>query len=161
MFLSPGLTFAASTGVVGSAMAAGAMAGFSISAIPAVLGGGGSPSVMLKQWWIIYNNGKAVPAVALLSALSYSSVSYSQYAKASPHWRGFALAGLLTVAAIPFTMAVLLPVNNELSAAAHSQTKTMSEDRVRGLVTKWSYLNVARLTLPLSGAIVGLLTLLA
>jgi hypothetical protein len=138
------------------------MAGFSISAIPAVLGGGGSPSVMLKQWWIIYNNGKAVPAAALLSALSYGSVSYNQYALASPHWRGFALAGLLTVAAIPFTMAVLLPVNNELSAAAHSQTKTtMSEDRVRGLVTKWSYLNVARLTLPLSGAIVGLLTLLA
>lgn len=143
------------------------MAGFSISAIPAVLGGGASPSVMAKEWYIIYNNGKAVPVAALISALSYGTVSYGQYAKASAQWRGFALAGALTVAAIPFTMAVLLPVNNELSAAAQSQQqqevnkKTMSDDRVRGLVTKWSYLNVVRLSLPLSGAIVGLWTLLA
>jgi hypothetical protein len=142
-------------------MVPGAMASFSLSAIPSVLKGGAPSNVMLKQWSIIYNNGRAVPISALISAISYGIVSYSQRDKESRQWRGFALAGALTVAAIPFTMTVLMSTNNELLAAAGSQVKTLSDDRVRGLITKWTNLNMIRLMLPLSGAIVGLWTLLA
>ncbi|KAK9775445.1 hypothetical protein SCAR479_07834 [Seiridium cardinale] len=161
MSLSPGMTFAASASVVSSAMAAGAMAGLSLCAVPAIFQVSVPSSVMLKQWSIVYNNGKAIPLTALLAAISYGVVSYNQHAKDSPRWRGFALAGVLTVAAIPFTMVVLMPTIKVLEEAGQSQTKTLSDDRVRSLVRKWMHLNTIRCSLPLTGAVVGLWALLS
>ncbi|KAH8195434.1 hypothetical protein TruAng_010414 [Truncatella angustata] len=161
MSLSSGMTLAASASIIASAAAAGAMASFSICAIPAVLKGGASSDVMLKQWWTIYHHGKVVPITALIAALSYGAVSYNQHTKTSPRWRGFALAAAFTVAAIPFTIAFIGPTNSELSAGAHAEARTMSDKRVRSLITKWMNLNYIRLSLPLTGAIVGLWTLLS
>lgn len=133
----------------------------SLCAIPAVVKSGAPSNVMLKQWSIVYNNGKAIPLTALIAAISYGVVSFNQRSRYSPRWKGFALASILTVAAIPFTMIFMMATNNELDGAAHSHVKTLSDDRFRTLITKWVRLNTIRLSLPLSGAIIGLWTLLA
>ncbi|KAI0126940.1 hypothetical protein BJ170DRAFT_684512 [Xylariales sp. AK1849] len=154
------MTVAASASIVGSAAAAGAMAALSVCAIPAVLKAGAPSDVMLRQWYIIFNNGKAIPATAAVSAIGYGVVSYDQWTKGLQSWRGFALSGALAVAAIPFTMAFIMPTNNELMAAAHSAVKTMNDERVKSLIMKWLKLNSVRGFLPLAGAVVGLWSLL-
>ncbi|KAI1841393.1 hypothetical protein JX265_007460 [Neoarthrinium moseri] len=160
MSLSPGLTLAASASIVGSAAAAGAIAALSGCAIPAVLGAGAPTEVMLRQWYIIFNRGKAIPLTSLISALSYGAVSYGTWSHGLPQWKGFALSGLFAAASIPFTIAFLMPTNNALEAAAHSEVRTLSDDKVRGLITKWMKINNIRIFIPLSGAILGLWTLL-
>jgi hypothetical protein len=138
----------------------GAMASLSICAIPAVLRGGASADVMLRQWYIVYNTGKAIPMTAVASALSYWAAAYGQWTRGL-EWRGFAVGGALAAAAVPFTMTVIMPTNRELSAAANSKAKTMSDARVRSLISTWTKLNVVRVFLPLSGAVLGLYSLLA
>lgn len=116
---------------------------------------------MLKQWSIIYNNGKAIPLTAFVAAISYGVVAYNTRSRDLPRWKGFALASVLTVAVIPFTVTFMLSTNNELEAAAHNQIKSMSDERARNLIIKWARLNTIRVSLPIAGAIIGLWALVA
>jgi hypothetical protein len=136
------------------------MASLSLCSIPAVLGAGAPTSVMLRQWCVVYNNGKAIPALAVAAALSYGVSAYG-FRTRGLAWRGVALAGALSVAAVPFTLAFIMPTNNELETAADNKMKPMSDGRARYLITKWTRLNMVRAFLQLSGAVVGLWSLLA
>jgi hypothetical protein len=132
----------------------------SLCAIPAVLQAGAPADVMCRQFYIIITNGALIPITAVASALSYGAVSYGKWT-VGLEWKGFALGGAFTAALIPFTIALILPTNKELSAAAKSQAKTVTDRRARGLITKWARLNTARIFLPLAGAVVGLWSLRA
>lgn len=103
--------------------------------------------------------GKAIPVLAMATAISHAAVSYSYYTKGLG-WRGWAMASVFTAMSVPYTMAALMPTNRMLEAETHSPNQQMSEAEVKRLIRKWQDLNVVRCLLPLAGASWGLWSLL-
>lgn len=115
---------------------------------------------MLRQWYLLFNRGKAIPVVAGISFLGLGATAYSHGTRGL-EWRGFALGGFSTSMLLWFTLIVVMPTNHTLTAATHSTQKLLSDDRARALITKWMNLNTIRIAFPLMGAVLGLWNLLA
>lgn len=100
-----------------------------------------------------------MPPVAVTVGLSYAYVAYESRSRGG-YWTGFLSAAGFVVAIIPFTLLVMTPTNAALVACAKGAS-TLTVTQQSELVSKWGLLNLARSSLPLAGAITGLVTLLS
>ena len=115
------------------------------------------PSRLPASWKVLFNRGKTRgPAVALFAGLNYVYVAYSSF-QSGGGWMGFAVAGLLTLAIVPWTVLVMSGVNGKLMDAADAVPRQNLEAKeVQWLMGRWSLLNAVRGLLPLIGGVVGL-----
>ena len=103
----------------------------------------------------MYAIGKATnPKFAFVTFLAYSYAAYDYRSRGLP-WAGYAGAGLLTMAIVPWTLITMLPTNKLLLAGDAKMSVQASADLVR----KWGQLNMLRGLWPLAGACLGMWTL--
>ncbi|KAI1430836.1 hypothetical protein GGR50DRAFT_148139 [Xylaria sp. CBS 124048] len=142
----------AATSILTSGWTVGMATGISLFGIPAILNGGASSGVMLRQWQFQFSRGKAtIPILAVLNAINYGSVAYRCWNRGL-EWRGFAAASASTLFIIPFTLAFIGGVNKRLLAMLESPEKMLSEGSARALIMKWGDLNLARAGFLVAGA---------
>ncbi|KAK8086497.1 hypothetical protein PG994_001471 [Apiospora phragmitis] len=104
----------------------------SLLTMPALLRPDVPQDALLHQWHSMYRRGAVMPALAGATTLGYWAVAYSCYRRclslsplglelgvssSAPEWRGFAAAGALTLAIVPFTFAAMMPTIHTLEAA--------------------------------------------
>ena len=130
----------------------------SLMAVPVLLDTTSDPAQLYHQWARMYHYGHQVlptMAVATLSLYGYSAWTQR---RAKRSWGGLALAGLTTVAMLPFTWLVMVPTNNRLfalEAAGKGSGSVGSIEEAAGLVVKWSWMHLARSLFPLIGGVIG------
>ncbi|KAI0151813.1 hypothetical protein GGR57DRAFT_503741 [Xylariaceae sp. FL1272] len=145
------MTVAAATSILASGWASGLGAGFTIAGMPAIIAGGASSEVMLREWRFQFTRGQYfVPTLGMLNAINYFSVAYHAY-KGGAEWRGFAAAGLSTLFIVPYTLTFIMSTNATLMAEHDSAKKVLGEAAIKRLVKKWSDLNIVRVIVPMIG----------
>lgn len=137
--------------------------------MPALIRQDVSQDALIRQWHGIYKRGAAtMPALGASTTLGYWFVAYQMMG--SSEWRGFAAAGALTLAIVPFTLVVMMPTIRELeteiageggSAAKDNKKISRSRGTVEALLWKWTRLNVVRSLMPLLGTACAVWNLLS
>ncbi|GAD93348.1 hypothetical protein PVAR5_1958 [Paecilomyces variotii No. 5] len=190
---TPSYKVAQAVGILGSAFASGGILSISTLTVPALTlpersaiikipsktdTPGSTLSHVTHQWLNVYDKGKLMfPSVALTSALAYSYLAYTlrHTARGGKVARLYLIAAATTMTIVPYTLAVMLPVNKRLQAhatrddaaekegkedmatSAEEEAKRTREDReVPGLLETWTYMNAGRSLFPLAGAVVGI-----
>jgi hypothetical protein len=130
-------------------------------AVPAILAVPLPKQTLALQWRFAFQRGMVtMPGTAVLSLLAFASLAYERNVRGQP-WKGFATAGALTIAIVPFTLVLMSGTNKTLLSVAAGGAATLDDAAVRRLVTRWSAFNLVRSLLPLAGSLVGFWTLLA
>lgn len=112
---------------------------------------------LVHQWHNLYRRGAAMmPVLAGTTTLGYWTVAYYRCGLSpAAEWRGFAAAGALVLAIVPFTLAAMMPTIRALEAsmgsAERERKQTMSRGTAEALLRKWTRLNVWRSLIPLVG----------
>lgn len=132
----------------------------------------GVSAVMVgKEWRNLYHIGKAQnPPIAIVTSSIYLYLAWavSLYSgpeldarQLSPHAaKLYAVAAVLTLGIIPWTLAVMRPTNNLLeSHATRFETPASGADKqaieIDAHLAKWKTLNLVRSLFPLAGSLVG------
>jgi hypothetical protein len=139
------------------------MISLSTIVIPVFLDTDTEPNQLLRHWARLYHYGHIyMPAVCVATCGLYGYTALSKRASVRKQWRMYTVAGVATIAMVPFTWAIMAPTNNilfglEASALASSSASASVADlgAVRGLLVKWAWLHLVRSLFPLVGAIVG------
>lgn len=136
----------------------------SIGALPAILT---SPKdQMLRQWRIIYTNGKTTgPALAHIAAGILGYIAYTNaYSTQSLPWIPYATGAASCISIMPYTIIVLLPINSALmddnERLDGGQKGKLTTEEVTKLVQRWSILNIGRSMIPLAGVTYVMWTIL-
>ncbi|KAK6206285.1 hypothetical protein QIS74_13704 [Colletotrichum tabaci] len=137
----------------------GAMMSLSLVAVPVLLDTTSSSPQLFYQWVRLYHYGhRVLPGLSLGTLALYAFAGALSRAAGRP-WAVYALAGAITVAMIPFTWIFMAPTNNtlfELHASSQSVGVMAEVDGAKGLLRRWSLLHLTRSLFPLTGAVVGL-----
>ncbi|CAK3772736.1 Noranthrone monooxygenase [Lecanosticta acicola] len=140
--------------IITASFLSGAIASVSLLTIPVILETSTSANQLLHQWTRIYQRGHIQgPIISSVTGLLYA------YAAWRRHDAGLqSTAACLTVGMIPYTWIFMAGTNTSLFAAAE---RGGAADRVEAerLVGTWRFLNFVRALFPLSGAVVGVLSL--
>lgn len=130
----------------------------SLMTIPLFLDTNTQTPHMLHQWVRLYHYGHLLlPSMSVATLSLYAYVALNKRASGAP-WASYAMAGVVTVGMIPFTLIVMLPTNNtlfELEGGVKISAAVTSLDYVRELVTKWGRMHLVRSLFPLLGATLG------
>ena len=130
------------------------MMGLSLLAIPVFLDTNTEAGQLVRQWVRLYHYGhQLMPAMAVTTLALYGYTTLGRRASHKP-WLIWAVAGLVTVAMVPFTWAAMTATNNALFQL-DSQPGGVELRRVQELVVRWGRLHVVRSLFPLAGAILG------
>jgi len=129
-----------------------------------------------KEWRNLYHIGKTQnPPIAIVTSGVYLYLAWavSLYSgpeldakQLSPHAaKLYAVAAVLTLGIIPWTLAVMRPTNNVLeSHATRSETPAAVTDKqaieIDAHLAKWKTLNFVRSLFPLAGSLVGIVATL-
>jgi hypothetical protein len=135
----------------------GAMAALSLIAVPVLLDSAQSAPQLFHSWTRMYHYGhQAYPATAI-GTLGLWSYAAAQRWSAKKQWLPFALAGIVTVIMIPFTLIVIVPTNDKLFQleAAGSVLGDVTFNDGKDLIISWAWLHLARSVFPLAGSIIG------
>lgn len=134
----------------------------SISSVPVFLDTTDSAAQLYQQWARTYHYGhRVLPAMAVTTLMLYVYTASKKKAANKP-WTNLALAGVVTVAMVPFTWLFMARTNNDLfrleaeSRSATAATFDIGEAQV--LVLFWSGLHMMRSLFPLMGAVIGMNT---
>lgn len=127
--------------------------------------------LLVRQWRTMYLRGKSIaPPISVVSLASSGYLAMKLYnAPLSVHHpRGelYALAALMTVSIVPYTLLVMSDVNAKLMAKAEEMESLDAKDEVteigmpkgesaKELVDWWAVLNLGRGVFPLLGAVLG------
>jgi hypothetical protein len=138
------------------------MSALSLMAVPVLLETTDEPTQLYRQWVTMYGHGHQVlPGLAIITAGLYARIALSLRSTTRP-WSLFVLAGLATVAIIPFTLVFMVPTNDLLFALEKGTEKgtekgqgSMSIMDAKELVLWWSRLHLMRSVMPLIGAVIG------
>jgi hypothetical protein len=134
------------------------MSALSLMAVPVLLETTDEPTQLYRQWVTMYGHGHQVlPGLAIITAGLYARIALSLRSTTRP-WSLFVLAGLTTVAIIPFTLVFMVPTNDLLFALEKGTEKGqggMSIMDAKELVLWWSRLHLMRSVMPLIGAVIG------
>ncbi|KAJ3792531.1 hypothetical protein GGU11DRAFT_693308 [Lentinula aff. detonsa] len=170
--LPPAARIAVGVGLAGSAWCAGAIMSCSILAVPA-LTDPNLPAAAAAHasciWHNLYNRGKStVPPIAISTAAAFA---YATYAIPNPFSLKLiqrsrnllAVAGLFTVAIVPFTLLLMKSTNDALHAKALAVQErsrkgldTLLDDGTRELLSNWNILNFVRGIFPLAATGFGI-----
>jgi hypothetical protein len=134
------------------------MISLSLVAVPVFLDTATQAEHLVQQWRRTYHYGHQVlPTMAVATFALYVLIAKRSRAVGMP-WALPALAGVVTIAMVPFTWLIMVPTNNvlfqmEADREAGSMVATM--EGTRQIVTFWAALHLARSIFPLTGAIIG------
>ena len=146
---------------------AGSIFGISLLSVPGLLI---APTpVLVRQWQITFDRGKLInPAIALVSIMSYSYLSYGLYGTLNhPKAEMYGLSALMTFGIWPYTIFGMMPTNRKLFEK-HDEMKGLDAgekatevglakgESTKELVDWWGMLNLGRGMFPLVGAVLGL-----
>ncbi|KIK62229.1 hypothetical protein GYMLUDRAFT_42177 [Collybiopsis luxurians FD-317 M1] len=172
---STGIRIAVALGLSGSAWCSGAIMSFSAFAGPALLDP--LPSAVSSNapciWEHLYNRGKkTMPPIAATTALAHAYAAYSipnpLSLDAIQRTRNlFALAGVLTVLIVPYTLLAMQKTNSALATKSNvlkaksdkgltGETVYPVDEEAKTLLRRWNLLNTGRALLPLAGCAVGI-----
>lgn len=159
-------------GITTSAYLAGANTSLSFLSIPPLLL---APAPLAaRQWRKMFEHGKTgAPPLALLSALSFSYLSYRFYGTLN-HAKAelYAVCSILGIAIVPYTFIFMSKVNDKLSSKAE-EAKALSLEKMSAevaapkgestneLLDLWASHNFARGLFPLASSVLGLWTSLS
>lgn len=138
----------------------GTMMSLSLVTIPLFLDTNTQVSHMLRQWHRLYSYGHVVMpglSVGICGLYLYKAMQKRQ----SQQCRAlYTIAGLVTIAMIPFTLTVMWDTNQTLSSlAADDIQKSGTIDplfgQVQELVASWGRMHFVRSCFPLAGAALG------
>lgn len=148
--------------------AIGGMSFISYGTVPSLLL---APTPLLvRQWRTTFLLGKSVaPPIAIASSASYAYLAMMLYNAplSVNHPRGelYALAALLTVSIVPYTLFVMKDVNAKLMARAEEASLDVKNEvteigmpkgeSAKELLDWWAVLNLGRGVFPLLGAVLG------
>lgn len=147
--------------------ALGSMISLSAIAIPVLLETTTNSPQLFYQWTRIYRYGHQVlPGMAIGTFLLYSFECFQRRRAQKPKpWRLLALAALVTISIIPFTLLIMKPTNDELfrlesvtrmvQPGEQLVVKVMAINQAKGLVVKWAFMHAIRSTFPFIGAVIG------
>lgn len=139
------------------------MISLSLIAIPVFLDTTPTASQLVTQWARTYQFGHLVlPTLSVATFALYAYISRTR-ASADRPWLSLFLAGMTTIAMVPFTWFVMVPTNNrlfELEAAAKAGVLDTTLQEAQALVMKWNVLHFTRSLFPLAGAALGSLATL-
>ncbi|PWY85954.1 hypothetical protein BO70DRAFT_378649 [Aspergillus heteromorphus CBS 117.55] len=175
---------AQAVGLTSAAWLSGTIFSLSYITIPVLLQSHHDHAIPLqpitKQWRTLYETGKRrVPPLALLTASTFLYLAWRVRhntpveALASKHSMAvYVGSALLTLGIVPWTAVVMGGTNGELMAWAErggdgvreekgkgveKDDKEEEEERVRGLLARWGWLNAGRAVWPLLGGVVSLM----
>lgn len=133
------------------------MMSISLIAVPVFLDTTSDAPLLFRQWARTYHYGHmALPTMAVGTLALYGSAALGRKRSSSKRWGALALAGLTTVAILPFTWLVMVPTNNELFRLDATQPPLgLGIAQAKELVTHWAWLHFARSLFPLIGAVMG------
>lgn len=113
-------------------------------------------------WHHIYNKGKTtLPPIAACAALAFFYAAYNfpnpvALQEIENTRNSLAIAGLLTVSIVPYTLLIMKPTNDALHAKSRAVTErskngfeTILDDATKELIRNWNVLNFVRGALPL------------
>jgi hypothetical protein len=138
------------------------MASLSIMAIPVFLDTTPDANHLVRLWSRTYHYGHVIlPGICIGACGLYGYAALTQ----SKRRLSYAVAGLTTIAMVPFTWVFMTPTNNtlfglEASAVSAPESFAPDLDAVRRLVVRWAWLHIARSVFPLVGSVLGFTTLL-
>jgi hypothetical protein len=123
-------------------------------------------AIQLQQWQAIYDLGKLVsPTVGIASSSVWGYAAWFSYTHAhrsSSDWKFYALAGLVTLSILPWTILVMMPTNLDLMKRAKATVEVEGEkdgafkaESVKAL-DRWNVMNYVRAVPPMVGAWIGL-----
>lgn len=142
----------------------------SVMAVPVFLDTTTNSPQLFHQWTRMYHYGHQVlPGMAIGTFLLYSHTCIQKRKAEKPQpWRLLALAGLVTVSIIPFTLLIMKPTNDELfrleavtravRTGGNSEISVLGIKEAKALVVKWAWMHFTRSCFPLVGAIIGTLS---
>ncbi|EOA85726.1 uncharacterized protein SETTUDRAFT_169632 [Exserohilum turcica Et28A] len=157
--------------IVGSFLS-GFMVSLSIIAIPVLVETKTDANQLFHQWTRVYHYGnQLIPGIAIGTFLLYTFACFQRRTAERPKsWRLLALAGLVTVSIIPFTLLIMKPTNDKLfhlesvtrtaKPAEHAGVKAIELKEAEELVVWWASMHAVRSTFPLIGAIIGIVATL-
>ncbi|KAI4227251.1 MAG: hypothetical protein L6R36_002571 [Xanthoria steineri] len=143
--------------ITASSFLAGTLYTMSTIAVPTILAGQTNPSLLVSHWNSMFRAGSKVgPTLVALGAVNYLYAAWGAYNSNydTRVWKGFAAAGLSTMAVAPYTVMFLASTNSALLAQATETT--LNEVQVRGLVEQWAFLNLLRAGIPIVSTALGL-----
>jgi hypothetical protein len=166
------IRIAQTIGITISSAVSGASLSLSFFVVPRLLE---APTpLLLKQWNSSFDLGKkSIVPLAGVSAASYFYLAYelhSRLSASSSKWKMYLLAGLLSVAIVPYTLGIMMSTNKKLLAKVE-ETKALSfkdevveaglgDETAHKLVDKWGMLNLGRGALLVLSGVVGAWTAL-
>lgn len=136
--------------------------------------------LLVKQWQIMYDTGKlTLPPLAIGSGAIFGYLAYRceflsrsthiptarepkiiDFLTATPDSTPRALytaAAVLLPSIVPYTILLLKPINDKLTAMANISDMSERLETAHALVDKWGTLNLIRSLLPLAGAVLAAL----
>ncbi|KAK8094013.1 hypothetical protein PG997_000698 [Apiospora hydei] len=145
------LNIAALGCIISGSYASGVGMSPSLLTMPALIRPDVPQDALVHQWHSMYRRGAAImPVLSGATTLGYWV------------WRGFAAAGALTLAILPFTLVIMMPTIHTLEASMDGSAAvvdekgqrraTMSRGTAEALLRKWTRMNVVRSLIPLVGA---------
>ncbi|CAO1625121.1 unnamed protein product [Parajaminaea phylloscopi] len=114
----------------------------------------------LTVWDRAYHLGFAVPRSVLAGAVSWAALyavntkaAHLASAKVQPHWKWLGAGALLQLSTLPWTVALILPVNYRLIALRRraNEGTAVSEDEVETLLGRWQNLHIFRVVANTAG----------
>ncbi|KAF2627857.1 DUF1772-domain-containing protein [Macroventuria anomochaeta] len=157
-------------GLTGAAWLSGTIAAISLISIPAVSRtlkeDNLSAAHAVKLWRNNFEAGFALaPPIALATASSLASCGWAARnlrTSGVKDGRLFWVAAALTVSIVPYTIIFMKSTNDKLLRYAKKEKLTTSESQeTEGLLKRWVFLNSVRSLLPLAGALLTSIVVLA
>ncbi|KAH7325645.1 hypothetical protein B0I35DRAFT_420871 [Stachybotrys elegans] len=150
-------TAVSASALLSGSFLSGAMACMSIVTVPVLLDTIPTAPQLFQSWARLYHYGHILGPTGALGTLGLWMYAAAQRRAAEKSWRAFALAGVMTISIVPFTIFVMVPTNNELFRlkALGSELGNVTLANGRNVVTKWAWMHLARSALPLIGTIIG------
>jgi hypothetical protein len=138
------------------------MMSLSLMAVPVFLDTTTDSALLTRQWVRMYHYGHQV--LPTMAVVTFSLYGYSVFRRraAQRSWGRTLLAGITTVAMLPFTWLVMVPTNDTLFAleVASRAAPAATLEEVKALVVKWSWMHMTRSFFPLIGAVLGTMQVL-
>ncbi|KAK3954759.1 hypothetical protein QBC32DRAFT_231610, partial [Pseudoneurospora amorphoporcata] len=178
----------AQLGLMTGSFLSGCLLSIPLLSIPTITSPSSSPTApnLLSSWCTLYRLGAlSMPPLAALTASLYGWSAYklrssSSSSSTSParsdtsarsprsarpasndenRWKLFVTAAGLTLAIVPFTLIVMLPLNKQLVRLNEIQIEpgplVSNLQEVRELVRRWNWLHIVRSLGPVVGCVVG------
>ena len=132
--------------------------------IPVMLDTSTQPSNLVRQWARLYHYGHIeMPALCVGATGLFGYIAQSMRYAQREQWSMFAIAGVTTIAMVPFTWIFMAPTNNALFRMETTPSEvdaSVDLSEVQELVVRWAWLHATRSLFPMIGGVLGLIGVL-